>query len=153
MLSQCFNRSRLQSRKPCSLFTSIALVAFLCCTPPAVADDAPSNITPAVSNTPETPAIKPAEKNSFLGSELTPGTLKWLYWGADAPIEGIVTSTPVLISNGAQAGPTLCLTAAVHGDELNGVEIIRKVIHELDPRELSGRVIGGTHCQSSRLPQ
>ena len=44
--------------------------------------------------------------------------------------------------NGTKPGPTLCLTAAVHGDELNGIEIVRRVIHETDPQKLSGAIIG-----------
>jgi predicted deacylase len=45
------------------------------------------------------------------------------------------------VINGQHAGPVLCLTAAIHGDELNGVEIIRQVVEGLDPLTLSGVVI------------
>jgi predicted deacylase len=48
----------------------------------------------------------------------------------------------VLAVNGARPGPTLCLTAAVHGDELNGIEMVRRVLHDIDPDKLSGAVIG-----------
>ena len=47
----------------------------------------------------------------------------------------------VFVARGAQAGPTLCLTAAVHGDELNGVEIARSVFERSDPATLSGTLI------------
>ena len=63
-------------------------------------------------------------------------------WSASEIFEGISTETPVLIVNGRQAGPTLCLTAAIHGDELNGIEMVRRVLHELDPEKLHGAVIG-----------
>jgi hypothetical protein len=56
--------------------------------------------------------------------------------------EGVPVSTPVLVVNGALPGPTLCLTAAVHGDELNGIEMVRRVLHEIDPEKLSGTIIG-----------
>jgi hypothetical protein len=46
------------------------------------------------------------------------------------------------VVNGKLAGPTLCLTAAVHGDELNGIEMVRRVIHNLQPDKLSGAVLG-----------
>ena len=39
-------------------------------------------------------------------------------------------------------GPTLCLTAVLHGDEHNGLEIVRRVLYEIDPTHLSGAVIG-----------
>lgn len=44
--------------------------------------------------------------------------------------------------NGINAGPTLCLTGTIHGDELNGIEIIRQTMYDLDPDKLSGSVIG-----------
>jgi len=46
------------------------------------------------------------------------------------------------VVNGVREGPTLCLTAALHGDELNGIEIVRRVLYELDPQQLGGTVIG-----------
>jgi hypothetical protein len=46
------------------------------------------------------------------------------------------------VVNGALPGPTLCLSAAVHGDELNGIEIVRRVMHDIEPDKLAGAVIG-----------
>ena len=34
------------------------------------------------------------------------------------------------------------MNAAVHGDELNGVEVIRRVLKDVDPRKLAGTIIG-----------
>jgi predicted deacylase len=48
---------------------------------------------------------------------------------------------PVFVARGAAAGPTLCLTAGVHGDELNGVEIARRAFSTIDARALRGTVI------------
>lgn len=50
--------------------------------------------------------------------------------------------SPVLVVNGAKHGPVLCLTAALHGDELNGIEIVRRVLYNIDPQQLTGAVIG-----------
>ena len=83
-----------------------------------------------------------AETLLLLGEELEPGTARRLSWSATELFEGVPVSTPVLAVNGAMPGPTLCLTAAVHGDELNGIEIVRRVLHDIDPDKLSGRVIG-----------
>lgn len=47
----------------------------------------------------------------------------------------------VLVARGATPGPTLCLIAAIHGDEVNGVEIARKVFEHADPKTLSGTLI------------
>ena len=43
--------------------------------------------------------------------------------------------------NGRKAGPKLWLSAAIHGDELNGVEIIRQVIEQVQPEYLKGTLI------------
>ena len=78
----------------------------------------------------------------ILGMELQPGSAARLSWSPTELFEGVPVSTPVLAVNGALPGPTLCLTAAVHGDELNGIEMVRRVLHDLDPERLSGAVIG-----------
>jgi predicted deacylase len=78
----------------------------------------------------------------LLGESVQPGTTRRLSWSSADLFEGLSTTTPVMVVNGVRPGPTLCLTAAVHGDELNGIEMVRRIIHELDPAELSGAVIG-----------
>jgi predicted deacylase len=78
----------------------------------------------------------------LLGAEVPPGASERLAWTATELFEGVPISTPVLVVNGNLAGPTLCLTAAIHGDELNGIEIVRRVMHNLDPAKLSGTVVG-----------
>ena len=45
----------------------------------------------------------------------------------------------VTIKNGD--GPTLLLSAGNHGDEYEGQVIIRRLIHELDPADINGRLI------------
>ncbi|MDH3619732.1 MAG: succinylglutamate desuccinylase/aspartoacylase family protein [Gammaproteobacteria bacterium] len=83
-----------------------------------------------------------AEPLQLLGQDIQPGTALRLSWAATELFEGVPVSTPVLVVNGELPGPTLCLTAAVHGDELNGIEMVRRVLHDIDPEKLSGRVIG-----------
>jgi predicted deacylase len=78
----------------------------------------------------------------LLGTEVPPATSTRLAWTPNQSFEGIFSATPVLVVNGVDAGPTLCLTAAVHGDELNGIETVRRVMYGLDPEDLSGAVIG-----------
>jgi len=95
----------------------------------------------------------------LLGVEVPPATSTRLAWTPTESFEGVGISTPVLVVNGRNAGPTLCLSAAVHGDELNGVEIVRRVMYDLDPEKLSGAVVGvpivnlqGFHRSSRYLP-
>jgi len=79
---------------------------------------------------------------TVLDTEVMPGTSIRLSWSATELFEGVPVSTPVLVVNGTVPGPTLCMTAAVHGDELNGIEMVRRVMHGLDPSKVSGAVIG-----------
>jgi len=83
-----------------------------------------------------------AEPLKILDTEIAPGTSQRLSWSATELFEGVPVSTPVLVANGSAPGPTVCLTAAVHGDELNGIEMVRRVFHNIDPRKLSGALIG-----------
>ncbi|MDP9494711.1 MAG: succinylglutamate desuccinylase/aspartoacylase family protein, partial [Actinomycetota bacterium] len=48
---------------------------------------------------------------------------------------------PVAVINGRRPGPHVWLSGAIHGDELNGVEIVRKVLRLLDAKTLRGAVI------------
>jgi uncharacterized protein len=85
------------------------------------------------------PVAAPVE---LLGKTIQPGTTALLYWTPDVSFDGNPIPRGVLVANGARPGPTLCLTGVVHGDEHNGLEVVRRVVHELDPTELSGTVIG-----------
>jgi predicted deacylase len=78
----------------------------------------------------------------LLGKLVTPGSFRRLSWSAGISFEGTTTDTPVLVAHGTSAGPVLCLTAAVHGDELNGIEIVRRVMQDVEPDRLAGTVIG-----------
>jgi predicted deacylase len=75
-------------------------------------------------------------------TEVLPGASARLEWNASQSFAGGEVISPVTVVHGTRPGPVLCLTAAVHGDELNGVEIVRRVVNELKPGELGGTVIG-----------
>jgi uncharacterized protein len=74
-------------------------------------------------------------------------------------VTGATESLPVKVINGRSAGPNIWLSAAIHGDELNGIQIIRRVIRDLDAKNLRGAVIAvpivnplGFITQSRYLP-
>lgn len=48
---------------------------------------------------------------------------------------------PVLVLKGAQEGPRLLLTAAIHGDELNGVAVIHSLFDALSAQQLHGTIV------------
>lgn len=61
------------------------------------------------------------------------------------PIANLYTSTslhmPVKVLCGRRAGPVMFVSAAIHGDELNGVEIIRRLLKRKALRSLRGTLI------------
>ena len=86
----------------------------------------------------------PAAEGGFelLGTTVPRGSSQRLMWSASQIFEGVSSETPVLVVNGRGEGPVLCLTAAIHGDELNGIEMVRRVLHDLDPDKVNGTIIG-----------
>jgi predicted deacylase len=60
----------------------------------------------------------------------------------DLPVANLYTHTPltmpVHVVNGRRAGPTICVTSAIHGDELNGVEIVKRLLKMAALKRLRG---------------
>jgi predicted deacylase len=75
------------------------------------------------------------------GSTVPPGTTKRLEIRAARLPTGDWLSLPVTAVHGIEPGPSLWLNAALHGDELNGMQIIREVLDRLDPEKIAGRVL------------
>jgi uncharacterized protein len=55
--------------------------------------------------------------------------------------DGTRVSMPALFVNGSAPGPRLYLGAAIHGDEVNGIAIVARVLAELDPAALAGSIV------------
>lgn len=79
------------------------------------------------------------------------------------PLPGMYTHTPlgmpIHVVHGRRDGPTLFISAAIHGDEINGVEIIRRVLSLSSLRRLRGTILAvpivnvlGFHNHSRYLP-
>lgn len=88
------------------------------------------------------PAPELATPLAILDRLVVPGTRLQLEWRPGGGISSAEIPSPVVVARGAQPGPVLCLFAGVHGDEINGVEIVRRISHSVDPTQLSGTVIG-----------
>lgn len=50
-------------------------------------------------------------------------------------------SVPVIIMRGIDKGPTIGITAALHGNELNGISTIFKLIEAVNPKTLKGTLV------------
>ncbi len=86
--------------------------------------------------------VQNQEPLEILDQIVQPGEKRELSWSAGQSFSGRSIDPPVLVVRGTRSGPSLCLVAAIHGDELNGIEIVRRVIAGLEPENVSGTVIG-----------
>ena len=86
--------------------------------------------------------MKTRNKSIVVGTtEIRPGERA----SVNLPVADLYTSTslgmPVKVINGRQEGPVLFVCAAIHGDELNGVEIIRRLLKRKLLRSLRGTLL------------
>ena len=81
------------------------------------------------------------ESITIAGTTIEAGTRKTLH----LPIPQLYTHTPmempVHVFHGKQDGPRLLVCAAMHGDELNGVEIIRRLTNQKALQRIHGTLI------------
>lgn len=83
-----------------------------------------------------------ADTLEILGQPIAPGDQRRLPLPVTETFVGEDASTPVIVVAGALPGPVLCLTAGIHGDELNGIEVVRRSLDRAKPEELNGTLIG-----------
>ncbi len=77
-----------------------------------------------------------------IGTETVyPGTRRTI----DLPVALLHTHTPITmpvhVVNGRRPGPKMFVSAAVHGDEINGVEIIRRLLNRSDLKRIRGTLV------------
>ena len=48
---------------------------------------------------------------------------------------------PIVVANGKADGPRVWITAAIHGDEICGTEIARRVLEQVSPKTLRGTLV------------
>jgi uncharacterized protein len=78
---------------------------------------------------------------SLGGADIPEGARTDLLLKVSESYTGDRTSIPVTVVNGVRPGPLLFVTAAVHGDELNGIGIVRDLLNRVEPGELSGALV------------
>ena len=81
------------------------------------------------------------ESATIAGVEVKPGTNAQI----DIPVSDLYTHTPVNmpvhVTHGRQAGPSVFVSAAIHGDEINGVAIIERLLRLRALNRLVGTLI------------
>lgn len=76
------------------------------------------------------------------GISAAPGTLGKGFIKIGEFFDNSPVNMPTMILNGAGEGPTLLMTAAIHGNEVVGTEAIKRVMTSLDPKKVNGTLIG-----------
>lgn len=81
------------------------------------------------------------KKLVILGKEIKPGTRNEL----NLDVAKLHTTTPILVpvivERAHEDGPTVLLMAGLHGDEINGIEIIRRIIRKGFNKPTKGTII------------
>ncbi|WP_240782168.1 succinylglutamate desuccinylase/aspartoacylase family protein [Qipengyuania sediminis] len=72
---------------------------------------------------------------------IAPGDRRTFSIPVSRQLTGLSASLALQVLHGAKAGPAVFVSAAIHGDELNGIPIIQKLAQTLDPAALAGTLI------------
>ena len=75
------------------------------------------------------------------GSTVEPGTTRRLGIPAGRLFTQQVMDIPLAVLHGAHPGPTVWVSAAIHGDEISGTEIVRRVTAALEPAAMRGTLL------------
>lgn len=81
--------------------------------------------------------LKALDIESLPKGETSRALIELVHDGLGRPIR-----VPVFVARGKQPGPVFGLTAAVHGNELNGVPVLHQLFQWLDPKRIRGTVVG-----------
>ncbi len=73
--------------------------------------------------------------------DLAMGTTQRFWFRAGTSQIGQPWLVPVIVVRGARPGPRLLVTAGIHGDELNGIDVIHQLVAKLDPQALAGTLV------------
>jgi predicted deacylase len=82
------------------------------------------------------------EPFEYDGGVVEPGESKKFQYPVSETYLGDPVGIPVTVVNGSEPGPTCFLSAAIHGDELNGIEVVREVVDDWNHDDINGCVVG-----------
>ena len=118
-------------------------------TPEETLEEKPASVTQSKAENHQNsiaPVDQPQKPKSqvnlkLLDTSIPPNTSTRVAWRPGHSLEGLASQAPVLIAHGKKPGPKLCITAAVHGDELNGIEVVRRLVYNIEIENLKGTII------------
>ena len=96
---------------------------------------------------------------TIAGQKIKPGTRQRLQIALPKLYDFTDMTMPVEVIRGKEDGPVMFLSAALHGDEINGVEIVRQILMKKAMKSLKGTLIAvpivnvyGFNAKSRYLP-
>lgn len=78
---------------------------------------------------------------TLLGEQIKMGESKKLNFNLANLFTGTPVEIPIFVERSINPGPTILITAGIHGDEVNGMEIVREVISHKINRPARGTII------------
>lgn len=75
------------------------------------------------------------------GTTIGPGETARFTLAGDRSFEGAFIDVAVFVARGPRPGPTLCVISGIHGDEVNSVEIARRVFSGVDSKSMAGMLV------------
>lgn len=78
---------------------------------------------------------------TFAGNQIEPGSKSIVLFPAPNINTQVKIDIPVHVFHGINSGPKLFIISAIHGDELNSIEIVRRLHKHIHVKHLSGTVI------------
>ena len=78
---------------------------------------------------------------TIAGEDIAPGTMRDIAFPITTMATGNASSLAVRVLHGARSGPTVFVSAAIHGDEIVGTAVVQRLAQQLDPQALAGTVL------------
>lgn len=75
------------------------------------------------------------------GVRLAPGERKRVQLEVGSLFDYTKLNIPIEVIRGKEEGPVLFISAAIHGDEINGVEILKRLLHKSVLKKIKGTLI------------
>ncbi|WP_109302203.1 succinylglutamate desuccinylase/aspartoacylase family protein [Aquimarina sp. AU474] len=77
----------------------------------------------------------------ILGNEVFPGTSTTINFNIAKLYTSTKVEIPIIIERSKIPGPTVLITGGIHGDEINGVEVVRQIIAKKINKPVKGSII------------
>lgn len=78
---------------------------------------------------------------NILGKEVLPDTSTTINFNIAKLYTSTKVEIPIIIERSINPGPTVLITAGIHGDEINGVEVVRQIIAKKINKPAKGSII------------